>query len=223
MVSSVPEQTSSFLMKDEYGKYVCSEISSILSYDKTDNPYNPRSGYDVSITNAYAGIGGSVRYLKNEVEGNYYRALTKKLVFVTTASIGYLKEIRGTRSVHRFALGGDGVNMRGFDSYGVGPRDNYDNSIGGNKYWTLSFVVKAPLSSREIGIDGKVFLDFGSAWGSRYEKSKIKDSSAIRSSAGIAIEWARSPLGVPLSFVFGFPLKKQSFDEKQTFTLTGIM
>jgi outer membrane protein insertion porin family len=113
--------------------------------------------------------------------------------------------------------------MRGFDSYGVGPRDQRGNSVGGNKYWTLNFEIKAPLSTREMGINGKIFLDFGSAWGSKYEKSLVKDSSAIRSSAGVAIEWAKSPLGVPLSFVFGFPIKKKSFDEKQTFTLTGFM
>ena len=45
----------------------------------------------------------------------------------------------------------------------------------------------------------------------------------MRISTGIAIEWARSPLGMPMSFIFGFPLKKQSFDEKQTFTLSGFM
>ncbi|MDR2157797.1 MAG: BamA/TamA family outer membrane protein, partial [Holosporaceae bacterium] len=64
---------------------------------------------------------------------------------------------------------------------------------------------------------------FGSSWGSKYDKSLIQNSSAVRSSIGVAIEWAKSPLGVPLSFVFGFPIRKKSFDEKQTFTLTGIM
>ena len=113
--------------------------------------------------------------------------------------------------------------MRGFDSYGIGPRDKKGNNVGGNKYWTLSFMVKAPLSTKEIGINGVAFIDFGSAWSSKYDKSQIVDSSAIRSSAGIAIEWAKSPLGGPLSFVFGFSIKKKKFDEKQTFTLTGLM
>jgi outer membrane protein insertion porin family len=212
-----------YLMKDEYGKYVSSEIASVLSYDKTNNSYEPSKGYNLSLMNAYAGVGGSVRYWKNELNGDYYYPLTKKLTFVTSASVGYIKEIRGTRSGHRYALGGDGIHMRGFDSYGVGPRDLRGNSVGGNKYWTLSFEVKAPLSTREMGINGKLFVDFGSAWGSKYEKSLINDSSAIRGSAGVAIEWAKSPLGMPLSFVFGFPIKKKSFDEKQTFTLTGFM
>ncbi|MDR0968286.1 MAG: outer membrane protein assembly factor BamA [Holosporaceae bacterium] len=214
--------------EEEFGKYTSSEISSVLSYDQTDNPYEPRRGYDLALTNAFAGVGGNVRYLKNELEGNYYYPLTKKVTFVTAAAIGHIHEMKGTRTAHRFALGGDGASMRGFDYYGVGPHglpDKYGESIsvGGNKYWTLSFMLKAPLSTREMGINGVVFLDFGSAWGTKYSKEHVQDSAGIRSSAGFAIEWARSPLGVPLSFVFGFSLKKKKFDEKQTFTLTGFM
>ncbi|MDR1551485.1 MAG: outer membrane protein assembly factor BamA [Holosporaceae bacterium] len=212
-----------YLLKDEYGKFVSSEVSSVLHYDMSDNPYEPRRGYDASLTNTYSGIGGSVRFLRNEVEGNYYYPLTKKVTFITHANIGHLKEISGTRSFNRYALGGDGESMRGFDSYGIGPRDLNNSSLGGDKFWTLSFMMKAPLSSREIGVDGKVFLDFGSAWGSKFDSKYVKESNSVRCSIGVAIEWARSPLGVPLSFVFGFPLRKTEQDEKQTFTLTGFM
>lgn len=211
------------IMKDEYGKYVTSEASSTLIYDKTDNSYEPRNGYDISFTNAFSGVGGNVSYLKTEISGNFYYPLSKRLTFVTNASIGYMKEIKNTRSGNRYALGGDGESMRGFDSCGVGPKDLQGDSVGGNKYWTLSFMVKAPLSTREMGINGVVFLDFGSAWGSKYDKSSIRDSSSIRCSTGMSIEWARSPIGIPIKFVFGFPLKKKPFDEKQTFTLAGFM
>ncbi len=211
------------LMRDEYGKFTCAELTSVLFYNATDNPYEPHKGYDISMTNSYAGLGGGVRYFKNELSANYYYSLTQKLTFVTSGNIGYIKEMRNTRSCDRYALGGDGQSMRGFDSYGVGTRDLKGNSVGGNKYWTVSFMLKAPLSTREIGMNGVAFIDFGSAWGTKYDKRQVHDSSAIRASAGVAIEWARSPLGVPLSLVFGFPLKKQSFDQKQTFTLTGFM
>jgi outer membrane protein insertion porin family len=211
------------LMEEEYGKYTSGEISSTLMYDKTDNSYEPRNGYELSMTNSYAGIIGNVCYFKNELNAKFYKAITERVTFIIDANIGHLKEIKGTRSVHRFSLGGDGFSMRGFDSGGIGPRDQEDNSIGGTKYWTLSLMAKAPLSTKEIGINGVLFIDFGSAWGTKHAKNDVHDSSAIRSSAGVAIEWSKSPLGVPLSFVFGFALKKQPFDKKQTFTLTGIM
>ena len=166
--NKVPDNVNGiYLMKDEFGRYITSEISSILSYDKTDNLYDPRSGYDLALTNTYAGVGGSVKYFKNEIEGNYYYPLSERLTFVTKANVGHIKEIKATRSCHRYALGGDGVNMRGFDSYGIGPRDKKGNNVGGNKYWTLSFMMKAPLSTKEIGINGVAFIDFGSAWSSK--------------------------------------------------------
>ena len=211
------------VMKDEYGSYVCSEISSVLYYDQTDNPYDPRKGYGISLTNAYAGIGGAVRYFKNELEGTYYRPLTKKITFIANAKIGHIHEIRNTRSMHRYALGGDGYDLRGFDSYGVGPRDINGNSVGGNKFWTMSFMAKAPLSTREMGIDGFAFWDFGSAWGTKYPGHLVRDSAGFRSSVGFGIAWRKSPFGMPMSFIFGFPIKKREHDEKQIFTLSGLM
>lgn len=211
------------LMKDEYGKYTCGELASTLVYDQTDSAYEPRNGYNVSLINAYAGFIGNCRYFNNKIETTYYKALSKKITFILNAQLGILKEIRNTRSGDRYALGGDGYTMRGFNSLGVGPKDKKNNSLGGNRYWTLSLMTKSPLSTREMGINGVAFLDFGSAWGSKYKKEEVYDSRAMRISAGVAIEWAHSPFGVPLSFVFGFPLKKKKFDDKQTFTLTGLM
>jgi outer membrane protein insertion porin family len=213
----------SVLMKDEYGKYTSSEISSTLVYSNFDNQYTNQKGYELSMTNSYAGVSGNVKYFKTEFGAKYYYPLTEKATFITDANIGFIKEVKNTRSNHRYSLGGDGNSMRGFDSCGVGTRSLDGSSVGGNKFWTLSFIVKAPLSSQELGINGITFLDFGSAWGSKYPKKLLRDSRSIRASIGVGIEWQKCPLGMPISFIFGFPLRKTSFDEKHTFTLTGLM
>lgn len=227
------------IAKDEYGKYTTCELSSVLTYFQVDNPYEPRDGYDVSLTNAFAGIFGNVRYLKNILEGNFYKPVTNKITFVTNGQLGHIIEMKNTRSSDRFALGG-GPTMRGFDTEGVSARlpmneivydatgneisrEHINNSLGSKKYWTVSFMLKAPLSSKEMGINGVVFLDFGSAWGTKYDKKIVQSSSAIRASTGVAIEWEKCPLGMPMSFIFGVTLKKKSYDEKQTFTLSGLM
>ncbi|MBO4405894.1 MAG: outer membrane protein assembly factor BamA [Alphaproteobacteria bacterium] len=229
------------IWQEEYGKYTNCELSSVLTYFDVDNPYDRRYGYDISLTNAYSGLMGNVKYFKNVLEGNLYRPVTEKVTFVLNGQVGHIKEISNTRSCDRFTLGG-GSTMRGFNSYGIGARaiesgeivydkngkeidrrDAEGNSLGSTKYWTVSLMLKAPLSTKEMGINGVVFLDFGSAWGSKYPRSKVNDSSAIRASTGVAIEWAKCPLGMPMSFVFGFALKKKHFDDKQVFTLTGLM
>lgn len=231
------------IKKEEYGKYTNCELSSVLKYYGCDNHYDPRYGYDISMTNAYSGLLGNVKYFKTVVEGNIYRPVTDKITFILNGQAGFIKEISNTRSNDRFTLGGGGT-MRGFNSYGIGAREKepseiiYDitdpskkkelyrgekNSLGSTKYWTVSLMLKAPLSTKEMGINGVAFVDFGSAWGTKYSKEKVDDSSAIRASAGVAIEWLRCPLGMPVSFVFGFALKKEPFDERQIFTLTGPM
>lgn len=216
------DQKDTVLMKDEYGKYTSGEIASTLAYGDTDNEFDPHAGYELSMTNAYAGVIGNVRYLKNEFGVRYYRPLTEKSIFVIDTSIGYIYEINNTRSINRFSLGGMD-NMRGFSNDGIGPKDYKGNCIGGNKYWTTSIYAKIPLSTKEIGINGIVFLDVGSAWGvKKYSKKDIHDSSAMRASVGVAIQWTGCPFGA-MSFSFGVPLKKKSFDERQTFNITGFM
>jgi outer membrane protein insertion porin family len=217
-----PAGADGVLMRDEYGKFCGSEVSSTFVRDMTDNPYAPRRGHVISLSNAYSGLLGDVKYFKTEVAYKYYYPIGKKITFIFDASVGHLHEISGTRTCHRFELGGDGTRMRGFDTGGVGPRDLQDSYIGGTRYWSASFVAKAPLSTKEIGINGLAFIDFGSVWGSKYPSDQIKDSSAVRASIGVAIEWEKCPLGMPISFVFGFPLKKQSFDKKQTLTFAGL-
>ena len=237
------------IKKEEYGKYTNCELSSVLKYYGSDNHYDPRYGYDISMTNAYSGLLGNVKYFKTVVEGNIYRPVTDKITFVLNGQAGFIKEISNTRSNDRFTLGGGGT-MRGFNSYGIGAREKepseviyniknitkeedytkgpkvYEgekNSLGSTKYWTVSLMLKAPLSTKEMGINGVAFVDFGSAWGTKYDKEDVDDSSAIRASAGVAIEWIRCPLGIPVSFIFGFALKKKPFDDRQIFTLSGMM
>ncbi|GHU16859.1 outer membrane protein assembly factor BamA [Alphaproteobacteria bacterium] len=245
---------SPHLLDMEKGRYSCGEITSTLTYAKSLYQHTIIDSYELTMRNSYAGGICSVSYFKNELGAKFYKGITEKVTFIVDANVGHIKEIKNTRSHHRFSLGGDGQSMRGFDSGGVGPRERWGgndehhddrddaDSMGGTKYWTVSLMAKAPLSTKEMGINGVLFLDFGSAWGrgrkfkkkdgkddeyeyssDTYTEKEVDDSSAVRVSAGVAIEWARSPLGVPLSFVFGFPIRKKGFDRKQTFTLTGVM
>ena len=218
-------------MREEYGKYTAGKLSSTLTYGKPLSIRDARNRFELSMTNSYSGITGNVKYFKNIFTGSYYRPLSEKVTFVAKARVGFLHEMRGTRSAHRFTLGGDGM-LRGFDWCGVGPRvkrdenNKYEDSIGGTKFWSVSLMAKKPLSNREMGINGVLFLDMGSAWGIKnknYKRDNVNDSHSMRASVGVSIEWAKCPFGVPIALVIGFPIKKKSFDRKQTITLDGVM
>ena len=222
--NKVPDTVNkTILMKDEFGTYTSGELTSTLTFSQSTNIRDPREGYEVSMSNSYSGLMGNVKFWKHEFTGNYHRPITDRVTFVTTARIGFMHEIKGTRSGHRYSLGSDG-KLRGFDWCGVGPRDKENNTVGGIKYWSVSFMAKTPLSSKEVGINGVAFLDLGSAWGSKkYKKEDLQDSRAMRASVGVAIEWVKCPLGMPIAFIVGFPIKKKSFDRKQVLTLDGVM
>jgi len=68
---------------------------------------------------------------------------------------------------------------------------------------------------QEIGLTGRVFSDFGSAWGVAANGLNVADNKSIRVSAGVGVSWV-SPLG-PIKFDIGVPLKKEPFDKKELF------
>ena len=62
--------------------------------------------------------------------------------------------------------------------------------------------------------DFSLFLDMANVWGVDYDSS-LNDSSAIRSSTGIAMDLT-TPIG-PLSFSLSQPITKKSTDKTETF------
>ena len=62
-------------------------------------------------------------------------------------------------------------------------------------------------------IDFNLFFDTANVWGVDYDSSL--DSSKIRSSTGLSIDWF-TPIG-PLSFSFAKPITKASSDSTETF------
>ena len=71
-----------------------------------------------------------------------------------------------------------------------------------------------PLLESLETIDFSVFYDAANVWGVDYS-STLDDSSAIRSSVGLGIDWY-TPIG-PLSFSFTQPISKKSTDKTETF------
>ena len=103
--------------------------------------------------------------------------------------------------------------LRGFEYGKIGPIDSGDH-IGGNYASSLSFNSTLPqLFPTLQDIDFSLFFDTANVWGVDYNSSL--DSSKIRSSTGLSIDWF-TPIG-PLSFSFAKPITKASSDSTETF------
>jgi outer membrane protein insertion porin family len=105
-------------------------------------------------------------------------------------------------------------NLRGFENYGVGPKDGKDH-IGGNysAYSSIASTIPNPLPDK-WNANSIIFLDAGNVWGVDYDSSK--DNDKIRSSAGLSLDWI-SPLG-PLNFVFAQTLSSADGDLEESFS-----
>lgn len=210
--------TSAFL-REQMGKFTTSQIGQSLTYDQTDSRMFPKNGYLLSGTQEFAGIGGDTKFLKHDLSGKLYKSFVENKYTVSfSAAAGHIAGVGGkkVRISDRFNLGD--YSLRGFASGGIGPRDiKTDEGLGGQKYYSLSTELAFPLFlPKEFDISGALFIDAGSLWDADTKTSEgFYNKKSLRASAGFGFLWVTR--FAPIRVDWGFPFKKEKYDEKQTF------
>ncbi len=202
---------------EQLGTTITSALTHSITYDRRDAARNTTSGYVIGMTNTYSGLGGSVEYIKNTLNGNWYYPVADETVLNVRGEIGEMDRVkRPLRTVDKFSLGGSA--LRGFEYGGLGPRDAVTGDpLGGTRFWTSTAELVFPLGlPSEFGVKGAVFADVGSLWrvGQKISGSTIYDDSKMRASIGVGISWD-SPFG-PISIDYARAIKKQKYDVTQT-------
>ncbi|HEX8443630.1 MAG TPA: outer membrane protein assembly factor BamA [Allosphingosinicella sp.] len=183
-----PFQAGRFLC-EQIGDRTVSSLGYSLVYNTLNNSVRPSSGHRVIFSQDFAGLGGSVRYLKSRISGSKYWPLGAGFIGSLSAEGGYVKSfnkspgegIDPVRITDRFFLG-EG-QIRGFDIRGVGPRvirtrldpngdpieerQVFDEPLGGRAYYLGRAEVEIPLGSgaKELGLRPSVFMDVGAVFG----------------------------------------------------------
>ncbi len=208
--------SASNLIKTQKGSRFLSEIGHSLAYDRRDSRLRPKDGYLVKMMNDVAGLGGNVRYFRNQLKAAHYNELATNYIFSLGGQVGHILGIsQDVKIPDRFVLGGK--NLRGFANVGAGPRDIVtDDSLGGEWIYFGSTQLEFPLGlPNELGISGRLFSDFGSLGSVNPSNSNIKDTGNVRVSAGAGLGWI-SPFG-PINVDLGWALKKESYDKTELF------
>jgi outer membrane protein insertion porin family len=215
-LTDIRSDASQFIRSQE-GENLKSTLGHTLTYDRRDSIQNPTEGYVVRLSNDFAGLGGDIRYLKSSVKGQYYYPFGKQWVGTLKAETSHVFGIgQDVRALDRFSLGGD--SFRGFDSYGISPRDrSTGDALGGLTRASATAELVFPLGlPEEFGVTGAVFTDIGTVFGTdENNTSLIDDVSEPRVTIGLGIGW-KSPLG-PIRMDFGYPIQKQDFDKTEFF------
>ncbi|HKY79877.1 MAG TPA: outer membrane protein assembly factor BamA [Sphingobium sp.] len=126
-----PVQAGRYLC-DAIGKRTTSSLGYSLIYDNRDNRIRATRGHNIVLSQDFAGLGGSVKYVRTRLNGSKYWALGGGFIFSISAEGGYIHSLEGERRdstdtvvdkvrlTDRFFLGNP--QIRGFDIRGIGPR-----------------------------------------------------------------------------------------------------
>jgi len=208
------DTNASTLVQAQEGTEYLSQVSHNISYDKRDSPLKPTEGYQVALRTDAAGLGGTLKHLRNTVRGATYYEVVDEWVITVGGKAGYIIGLgEDVDILERYYIGGD--DLRGFATRGVGPRDTLtDDALGGEWMYTGTLQLGFPLGlPAELGVSGRVFTDMGSSGQLEPTNATVEDTGSLRVSSGVGITWV-SPFG-PLGFDVGFPLVKEDFDEEE--------
>ncbi len=209
------------------GQDVSSILGYTMSYDRRNDPIRPTRGFDLTLSQDFAGIGGNVNYLRSQFDGGIYRGLFQDVIASFNMSAGYIFPLTDDeiRLNDRFFKGGN--TFRGFDVAGVGPRDGItDDAVGGRLFAVGSFELSFPTGLPEdLGISASLFTDFGTVGileGDDIDtgfRTDVRDDASLRASAGVSVFW-ESPFG-PVRFDLAEVLLSEEYDETQTFRFSA--
>ncbi len=182
---------------DQIGKRTTSSLGYSLVYNNLNNNVRPSAGQRVILNQDFAGLGGSIKYLKTSINADKYWDLGKNFIFSAGLEGGIIRPfgkarrdtagnlVDAIRINDRFQLGEP--QIRGFDIRGVGPRVqrfNYDlatatlltdkrsvidDAIGGRNYYLGHLELQIPLGNgaKELGLRPSIFVDAGAVFGAK--------------------------------------------------------
>ena len=209
--------SASNLLRSRDGDYTTTLLGYNFFIDKRDSKNKTTSGFVLSFdqnlsTPFFSDIpaletGLGVTLFKEFIEDKSLGSVKLKLANASGLDSKYVK-----LSDRQHA---SNVDIKGFESRGIGPVDGGDH-VGGNNLATLSFKSTFPNPIPDnLRANSYIFYDLGNVWGVDYSDT-ISSNSKIRSSIGLGLD-INSPLG-PVSFVYGVPISKSSTDIVQKFT-----
>lgn len=221
---------------EQRGSFLTSAVGYGYRLDRRNDAINPSRGFYIDFNQDFAGLGGSVRYVKTEADGAWYHGFNKTFILSITGSAGDIQPWGGdhVRINDRFFKGGN--SFPGFQTAGIGPRDlslsttGQNDALGGNVYAIGSAELTVPtFLPEQYGIRAALFTYVGTegsldsfdkktidpTTGLPITNPLIKDDLGLRASAGLSIFW-KSPMG-PIRFDFSQILKREFYDRTELF------
>ena len=170
---------------------------------------------NIIVTGASGGIGNSIIEKLNQAGANILASGTRiEKLEELKAKFGNIISLSNNDILtdDKFALGGRW--LRGFDSYGAGPRNSRTSYVGGNNLAVTKLDYSYEITRQsDFPFYLNIFNDYGLVWENK--TAATQSDNSIRSSVGFGIKYY-SPIG-PIAFSWGFPLMDEEYDIKRMF------
>ena len=192
-------------------------LKNSLIYNNLNSFIRPTNGTYLNIHNSFSPITNSDNgSIKNIITYKKYVKYDRNIVSIQS-KIGNVFSLQNSNipTDEKFSLGGRW--LRGFDSFGAGPRDSRTSYIGGNNLIVSKLDYQRPIfKNAENPIDFNLFFDAGKVFDNKTNPTSTTES--IRSSYGFGIKWYT--LIGPIGFSWGFPISSESYDIERMFIFT---
>ena len=200
--------TASAAKKKQEGNYLDLLLDYDLTLNKLNQNFNPTDGYKIGFSQELPVYSEDYTLINRLNYTNYIETEGGTIfsigTFIASANSLTSDDARITKRIFIPSR-----KLRGFEPGKIGPKDGND-FIGGNYGTSLNIASTLPGLFTEVqDLDFSFFFDAANVWGVDYS-SAIDNSSKIRSSTGIALDWF-TPIG-PLSISYSLPLTKSSTD-----------
>lgn len=218
-LDNLDENSTSLYVYDEDFKK--SSIVPSITFNNTDDYYVPRSGFAISSSLEFAGLGGEAEFIKSYNNFNYFYGLKDlidyDMILRYKARVGYIEDTGYLPVNEKFYMGGI-RSVRGYESSSISPKEYYYDSegtkryrlLGGKSTFSNSIEASIPLiESAKMRL--AFFYDYGMIGDDDFTEIK-------RSGAGAALEWI-SPVG-PIQLIFAKALDSKEDDRTATFEFT---
>lgn len=147
--TNVLNKNVAFAIREESGYSLKSSVKNIFTLDSRDSKVFPTNGGLLKLKTEFAGLGGDIGFLKNELFSQLNVPLFADVSLQGSFGSGVLTSTTKDKYysiVDKFLLGGP-LTLRGFHLNSVGPKvDTY--AIGGSLYWISALHLYTPLPHR---------------------------------------------------------------------------
>lgn len=183
--------------------------------DTRNSFFYPTKGHYQRIYGEFGLPGGDLNYYKLNYQHQWFIPMTSVFTLMLNGEVGYGGGYRNNDELPFFKnfYGGGVSSVRGFATSSLGPKDNDNRSLGGDRRAVISGELFFPLPrvKDDKSVRLSIFVDGGNVYG----KGEKFDVGEFRYSTGLGLTWF-SPIG-PLKLSYGIPIKRKPDDRIERF------